>query len=60
MKLNVAVAQQAICNLARMLPKHQRECRCGDALRGAIITERAVIPSETIARLQPIIGKYLS
>jgi 5'-methylthioadenosine phosphorylase len=60
MKLNVAVAQQAICNLARLLPNRLRECGCADALKGAIITERSIIPPETAARLRPIIGKYLN
>ncbi|HJU11191.1 MAG TPA: S-methyl-5'-thioadenosine phosphorylase [Candidatus Binataceae bacterium] len=59
MKLNVAVAQQAIGNLARLLAKRGRDCGCGDALKGAIITDRASIPPETAARLQPIIGKYV-
>jgi 5'-methylthioadenosine phosphorylase len=60
MKLNVAVAQQAIGNLARLLPNRRRECGCTDALRGTIITERSIIPPETAARLRPIIGKYLN
>jgi 5'-methylthioadenosine phosphorylase len=60
MKLNVAVAQQAIGNLARLLPSRRRECACADALRDTIITEQSVIPPETAARLRPIIGKYLS
>jgi 5'-methylthioadenosine phosphorylase len=60
MRLNVGVAQQAISNLARLLPNRQRECKCADALQGAIITERELIPPETAARLRPIIGKYLS
>ena len=60
MKLNVAVAQQSIANLARTLSNRRRECGCGEALKGAIITERRIIPPETAARLQPIIGKYLA
>jgi 5'-methylthioadenosine phosphorylase len=59
MKLNVAIAQQAICNLAGVLPQRERKCGCADALKGAIITERSAIPAETAARLRPIIGKYL-
>jgi 5'-methylthioadenosine phosphorylase len=59
MKLNVAVAQQAIVNLARVLPSRQRACGCADALKGAIITDQAAIPPETANRLRPIIGKYL-
>ncbi len=59
MKLNVAVAQQSIANLARQLSNRRRECGCADALKGAIITDPAAIPAETAARLRPIVGKYL-
>ena len=52
--------QQSIAKLAGLLPKRRRECGCAEALRGAIITDRAVIPAETAARLRPIIGKYLN
>jgi 5'-methylthioadenosine phosphorylase len=60
MKLNVAIAQRSIATLARLLADRRRECGCGEALKEAIITDRALIPSETAARLRPIIGKYLS
>ncbi|MBV8772795.1 MAG: S-methyl-5'-thioadenosine phosphorylase [Deltaproteobacteria bacterium] len=60
MKLNVAVAQQSIANLAKLLPNRRPECGCADALKGAIITDRRVIPPDTAARLQPIISKYLT
>jgi len=59
MRLNVAVAQQSIVNLAKVLPSHQRACGCANALNGAIITDQATIPPETASRLQPLIGKYL-
>jgi 5'-methylthioadenosine phosphorylase len=59
MKLNVAVAQQSIGNLARLLANRRRECGCADALRGAIITDPATIPPQTAARLHLIVGKYL-
>jgi 5'-methylthioadenosine phosphorylase len=35
-------------------------CGCGDALKNALITDRNAIPADTIARLQHIVGKYLS
>jgi 5'-methylthioadenosine phosphorylase len=60
MRLNVAIAQQAISNLAQSLAARRRECTCGNALNGAIITDRSMIPQETLMRLQPIIGKYLA
>jgi len=60
MKLNVAVAQQGISNLARLLQSRPRDCGCATALKGAIITDPSMIPPETAARLRPIVGKYLS
>jgi 5'-methylthioadenosine phosphorylase len=59
MKLNVAIAQQSVANLASLLPRRRRECGCATALKNAIITDRASIPPETAARLGPIVGKYL-
>ncbi len=37
----------------------ERTCKCGSALRHAILTDRALIPSDTKERLRPILGKYL-
>lgn len=37
----------------------QRICKCKDALKDAIITDRKIIPSSTKKRLKPIIGKYI-
>src|SRR5215471_4598253 len=60
MRLNVAVAQQSVGNLVRSLSGRKRDCGCAEALKDALITERASIPPETAARLRPIIRKYLS
>jgi len=38
----------------------RRACRCGEALKDALITDRKAIPPGTVARLQHIVGKYLS
>jgi 5'-methylthioadenosine phosphorylase len=35
-------------------------CGCGDALRGAIVTDPAFVSRETKDRLRPLIGKYLT
>jgi 5'-methylthioadenosine phosphorylase len=35
------------------------DCTCQDALAGAIITDRGAWPQETIARLHPILTKYI-
>ncbi len=37
-----------------------RSCKCGQALRHALITDRGSIPPEIKTRLNPIVGKYLS
>ncbi|MGH7986750.1 MAG: S-methyl-5'-thioadenosine phosphorylase [Candidatus Binataceae bacterium] len=60
MKINVALAQQAVTGLAHALVSRERTCGCGGSLKDAIITDRAVIPPEVIARLRPIIGKYVA
>ncbi len=38
----------------------RRTCGCGEALKNALITDRKAIPAGTVARLQHIVGKYLS
>jgi len=38
----------------------KRNCGCGDALRNALITDRSAIPAGTKAKLQHIVGKYLT
>lgn len=38
----------------------QRPCKCGSALKSAILTDRAKIPAELREKLALLIGKYLS
>ncbi|HEX3409527.1 MAG TPA: S-methyl-5'-thioadenosine phosphorylase [Candidatus Binataceae bacterium] len=59
MRLNVDLAQQSVMNLSRTIGSRPRNCACGSSLKDAIITDRAAIPAETIAKLEPIIGKYI-
>jgi 5'-methylthioadenosine phosphorylase len=37
-----------------------KKCQCGEALKYALITDRAAIPAETKTKLECIVGKYLS
>jgi 5'-methylthioadenosine phosphorylase len=50
------------CNVVReavaAMPK-ERKCKCGSALKHAIITDRDKIPAETKPRLKLILEKYL-
>jgi 5'-methylthioadenosine phosphorylase len=59
MKLNVDRAQNAVWSLAQTLGNRPRTCRCADALKNTIITERAMIPQRLIDDLRPLVGKYL-
>lgn len=49
------------CNVVReavaALPK-SRGCKCGSALRHAIITDKTKVPAATLERLRLIVGKY--
>ncbi len=56
---NSQLAQDAIHRLARDL-QAERDCDCENALAGALITRRDVVPIATIRKLQPIIKKYIS
>ena len=55
---NTQIAQDASQNLARSLSA-QRDCDCATALGSALITNPAVIPSETRQKLDLLVGKYL-
>jgi 5'-methylthioadenosine phosphorylase len=55
---NTQVAQEAIVKLVERL-EPARNCDCATALSGALITDRAHIPAETISKLKPLIGKYI-
>ena len=55
---NTQKAQEAIQNLVRGL-KTQRNCKCGEALATALITDPKVIPAETRQKLDLLVGKYL-
>jgi 5'-methylthioadenosine phosphorylase len=61
----VAVLHQNAENAAKVvraavaaMPK-ERKCACADALKYAILTDRAMIPAATKEKLGPLLGKYL-
>jgi len=55
---NADLARRTVVNLSADLPP-RRSCPCASALRDAIITDRALIPSSVRADLDLLIGKYL-
>ncbi len=55
---NAKNAQAIILEAIEALSE-KRNCNCGEALKNAMITDKALIPAETREKLAPIIGKYL-
>ena len=56
---NAENAQKVLREAVRTMPA-ERTCKCGAALKHALITDLKLVPPATKKRLAPIIGKYLS
>jgi 5'-methylthioadenosine phosphorylase len=56
---NAAAAQNVLRAVVRAMPE-TRSCRCGHALKHAIVTDPKLIPPAARKRLAAIVGKYLS
>jgi 5'-methylthioadenosine phosphorylase len=58
---NLKTAQQAVVNAVAALGAMDEEsltCDCENALEGAIMTDPAVVPAETLVALKAIVGRY--
>jgi 5'-methylthioadenosine phosphorylase len=56
---NAAAAQEVVRRMVERLGAEAgRGCSCGEALKTALITDPAAVPSETLVRLEPLVGKY--
>ncbi|HXY01856.1 MAG TPA: S-methyl-5'-thioadenosine phosphorylase [Candidatus Limnocylindrales bacterium] len=55
---NATNAQNVLREAIKTMPA-ERACKCGDALKHAIITDPKVVPAKTKRVLSAIIGKYL-
>ena len=58
---NVAMARKIIKETVDMIAAGQQTvaCSCPEALKYAVMTDRSLIPAETRAALQPLLGKSL-
>jgi 5'-methylthioadenosine phosphorylase len=56
---NAENAQKVLREAVRAMPA-ERACKCGAALKHALITDLKLVPAATKKRLASIIGKYLS
>jgi len=55
---NSTNAQNVLREAVKTMP-NELACKCGDALKHAILTDRGVIPASTKKRLSAILNKYL-
>jgi len=61
LRCNIGNAKALVRKAVVALPEGPpAACGCGDALRGAIVTDPALVSRETRDRLRPLIGKYLA
>jgi 5'-methylthioadenosine phosphorylase len=60
MHKNVVMSKAIIRQLMQDSTLLEHTCCCGSALACAIITDRSVIPATTVAKLGPIVSKYLN
>lgn len=56
---NAENAQKVLREAVRTMPA-ERNCKCGSALRHALVTDMELVPSATKKNLQAIIGKYVT
>ena len=55
---NCEAAQKIIAQSVQDLTE-ARNCRCGEALRYALLTDKSVIPPDTRRRLECLLDRYL-
>jgi 5'-methylthioadenosine phosphorylase len=56
---NAENAQKVLREAVRAMPE-DRKCKCGDAVKHALVTDLKLVPKATKKKLEAIIGKYIS
>ena len=56
---NAENAQRVLREAVRAMPEEQN-CKCGSALKHALVTDMKLVPKATKKKLEAIIGKYIS
>jgi 5'-methylthioadenosine phosphorylase len=51
-------AKKILMNAIKNMPE-ERSCKCGEALRNAIVTRKEAVPKEVLERLKPIIEGFI-
>jgi 5'-methylthioadenosine phosphorylase len=60
MHRNVAMSREIIRQVMHDTKVLEQSCCCSSALKYAIITDRSVIPAETVTKLGPVVSKYFN
>ncbi|MFH1665275.1 MAG: S-methyl-5'-thioadenosine phosphorylase [Candidatus Omnitrophota bacterium] len=58
LRKNAETSKKMLENIIREMPG-KRSCGCSEALRDAIITDRKLIPKETLEKLKPIVEGFI-
>ena len=56
---NSANAAKVVAAAVGQMPE-ARQCKCGSALKHALITDRTIVPQTTLRKLDLIVGKYFA
>src|SRR6202142_3340306 len=54
---NASNACRVVAEAVKSMPA-ERACKCGSALEHALITDKTLVPPDTLNKLEPIVGKY--
>ncbi|MGD1073940.1 MAG: S-methyl-5'-thioadenosine phosphorylase [Bryobacteraceae bacterium] len=54
---NASNACRVVAEAVKSMPA-ERTCKCGSALEHALITDKTLVPPDTLNKLGPIVGKY--
>jgi 5'-methylthioadenosine phosphorylase len=54
---NAANACSVVAEAVKRMPA-ERKCKCGSSLQNALITDKKLVPQDTLRKLEAIVGKY--
>jgi len=56
---NAEHAAKVVASAIALMPS-ERQCKCGEALSHALITDKAAVPEKTLKKLELLVGKYFT
>jgi hypothetical protein len=55
LKYNSQTAKKLLAKIIPLVAKYKKKCRCNTCMKGAIITDRKLIPQKTRTKLKAIL-----